>query len=179
MGRNLIVDVDGCIAQYDFPAILKKYFGVTLTNKDIYAYSLEDCLGTSSAAIEDIFIKECFAPPNFIPGAINTLKYLMARDDEIYILTNRLHFMSETEFEEWAEKYGIPYTAILNGRLPEYAHAQVDDHAVKLMNTQQLTTVKHSILFNAPWNRRCLNVTGQLERAKNWGQVKEIIDEKR
>ncbi len=178
--RSIIVDLDGVITKYDFPALTKKWFGATIHNKGVWCYSIEDSLGVATEDVVKMFQEEVEAPPNLVPGAINTLKLFMARDYEVYVLTNRLYFTDENRLIAWLDKYGIPYSAVLtNGDLPDYVVAHIDDSPTKLMSTRSKTEVKHSILFDNPWNRQCLNITGQLERAKNWGQVKEIIDVKR
>ena len=176
--RNIIVDLDGVTVQYNFAEIIQKDFGHTVINSGIWCCSIEDSLGVSPEAVTKMFQVENKAKPNFMPGAIETLKYFLAKDYEVYILTNRLYFMTKEELVAWLEKYRIPYSGLVtNGDLPFYAHAHIDDSPTKLMSVRDKIEVKHSILFENPWNKKCLNIKGEMERAKNWGQVRRIVNE--
>lgn len=177
MSRNIIVDIDGCIAKYDFPTLTKQYFGKSIPNKGVWTYSLEDSLGVASRHIIDMFTEEVFAPPNFVQGALGALKHFISKDYNVCIHTNRLKFMEVNELEDWLNKWGIPYSSIIvNGDLPGYVHAHVDDSPKKLMYTDDNTTVKHLLLFDNPWNRQCLNITGKLHRVKTWKEIREVVN---
>ena len=176
--RNLLVDIDGVICQYDFPRLTKQYFGVEIPNEGIYTYSLEDALGVPSKAVGDMFAKEVFAKPNFVDGAVNYLKYFLDNGYTVNIYSKRLHWMTQEELGNWLDKWGIPYTDVINGGgdLPSYIHGYVDDSPTKLLKIDEQTTVKHLILFSNPWNVHCLDILGKFERAKNWLEVRRILD---
>uniref|UniRef100_A0A6M3L955 5' nucleotidase n=1 Tax=viral metagenome TaxID=1070528 RepID=A0A6M3L955_9ZZZZ len=179
MTRNIICDIDGVICKYDFPKLIKKYFGVMIPNKGIFTYSLEDALGVPPKAVNNMFAREVFNPPNLVKGVVDNLNYFIDKDYAVLIYTNRLHFMTQGELGDWLETWGIPYTDIINGgELPTYVHAHIDDSPRKLLQVDEDTTVKHRILFSNPWNRGCLDILGKFERAKTWGEIRRIIDER-
>lgn len=175
---NIIIDIDGCICNYDFPTLIKKYFGVEVPNKAVLFYSLEDCLGLPPSAVTEMFREEVHAPPNFVPGAIKVMTDLLDDGHNISLFTNRIMFTSTYELENWLDKYEIPYTNIvLPESLPSYAHAMIDDSPRKLLMADQITRIKHLLLFDNPWNRKCLDVLHKFERVKTWGRVKRAIYE--
>jgi len=175
--KNLLVDIDGTICQYDFPKLLKKYFGVAIPNSGIFTYSLEDSLGVPPKMIEDMFAKEVYEEPNMIPGARSALKGFIDKGYNILILSNRLSWMTADELSDWLDDWGILYTDVLgNGELPSYVHAHIDDSPLKLLRVDEETIVKHRILFTCPWNKQCLDILGKFERARNWAEVRRIIN---
>jgi len=174
---NLLVDIDGCVCKYDFPALTKKYFGKAIPNKGVWTYSLEDSLGVASRLVTDMFAKEVYSEPNLIQGAVGALKHFISKDYNVCVHTNRLRWMTPEELGDWLDKWGIPYSSIItNGALPSYVVAHVDDSPAKLMGTDDETTVKHLLLFDSPWNRQCLNITGKLHRVRTWAEVKEVVN---
>ena len=165
---NILCDVDGCICSYPFPKIIKKYFGVSIPTKAIFAYSLEDCLGVSSAVVGVMFKVEAMQAPVFIKGALDALKQLRAEGHLIFIYTNRVRFMTDGELVDWLQLYGIPFDCLYKGQERVFDF-HVDDSPAKLMGTNGL--VKRKLLFDQPWNKGCLNITGKLERVKSWKAV--------
>lgn len=174
--KNLLIDIDGVICQYDFARLTKQYFGVEVPNTDVFTYSLEDSLGLPRKAVSDMFAKEVFAEPNLIPGAVRHLELFLGKGYAINIYSNRLYWMTQEELGDWLDKWGIPYTDVINGgQLPSYIHAYVDDSPSKLLGVDEQTVVKHLILFTSPWNKHCLDILGKFERAKNWNEIRRII----
>lgn len=177
--KSIVCDIDGVIAQYDLPALTKKYFGIAVPERLVWCYSIEDALGVSKAEVEHMFRKEVNAKPNLVPGAIQALQWFVSKDYNIYILSHRAQFSTGEEVESWLEKYDIPFSSVINwAGLPSYVHAHIDDNPRKLMDVREKVTVKHSILFVRPWNKKCLDINRVLERANNWKEVKEIVNGK-
>ncbi len=175
--NSIIMDIDGVVSRFAFALMIKKYFGVSIPNSKISCYSIEDCLGVSPEAVTRMFAEENKAPPVFVPGAIESLKYLMAKDYDIYILSDRLKFMGMDTLVDWIERWHIPYSAVVTAdELPSYVYAHVDDSPAKLMSVRDKAVVKHSILFSNPWNKNCLNIENAMDTAKNWKEVRGIID---
>lgn len=173
----ILIDIDGVVCEYDFPKITKKHFGVAIPNKAIYTYSIEDSLGVASSDVVRMFEKECFSKPVFALGAIDTLKGFLSAGHQVSIYSNRLHFMTQDELETWLGKYKIPYSNICtNQSLPSYVHVYVDDSPAKLMAVEKVVEVKRLLLFDAPWNKACLNITGRMERVKGWKQVRKVVN---
>ena len=175
--RNLLIDIDGVICQYDFPRLTKQYFGIEIPNEGIYTYSLEDALGVSSKAISDMFAQEVFGKPNFVTDAVKYLKYFLDNGYAVNIYSNRLCWMTQEELGDWLDKWGVPYTDVTNGGgLPSYIHGYVDDCPSKLLGIDEQTTVKHLILFSNPWNTHCLDILNKFTRAKSWLEIRRILD---
>lgn len=172
----ILVDLDGTVVHYDFPKLIKKWFKVEVPDKLIQCYSLEEALGVPTALIAEMFEAAVFYEPEFVPGALAALRSFISNGHEVGIYSNRLIWMTTGELSGWMEKHSIPYTGIeTNKTLPSYVHAFVDDSPVKLMNVDYTIEVKNLILLDQPWNRKCLNIMGRMQRAKNWAQVRGII----
>jgi len=166
---RLCVDLDGCVVQYDFPKIVKNFFGVDLSSKAIFAYDLADVLGVAPALIDTMFKEQVFGKPNFIEGAVDTLKEWKAKGYELAIFSNRVKYMGEDGLGKWLKKWKIPYSYLTSGQIPYDVH--IDDRPAKLMATDS----KLKLLFDQPWNKGCLNIQGKLERAYNWAEVRKIV----
>ena len=174
--RNILVDLDGVVCQYDFPKIIKKHFGAEVSNKDVQLYSLEDCLGLPYSQVMDMFKAEAFAAPNLIRDSVRSLNWLVVNDWNVCIHSNRIKFMGKQGLEDWLDKYGIPYSVVLNGdSLPNYVRVAVDDYPSKLLKLNEETTVKKLLLFNQPWNEMCLDLLNMFTRVDNWTQVMEEL----
>jgi len=125
----------------------------------------------------DMFAVEVFASPNLVPGAVQSLRQFISKGYDVFIHTNRLMWMSPTELADWLDKYDIPYHDIITeGYMPDYVYAHVDDSPRKLLNIAEETKVVHSILFSRPWNLGCLDIYRKFERARNWTEVRSIIN---
>jgi len=177
MAKTIIVDIDGVICQYDFRGIIKKHFGVDIkSNSTMWGYSVEDCLGLPYNDVAKMFGEESYEPPNMVPGAVKTLTNLIADGFHVSILSNRLKFMEYSDLEDWLDDSGIPYSELITfDTLPQYAHAMVDDSPSKLLCVDETIRVKNLILFDNPWNKKCLDILNKFQRARNWKSVKEII----
>ena len=176
--QQIVIDIDGVVAQYNFSRMLKKYFGVAIPNSWIYSHSIEDCLGLPSKDVWQMFLKEAKEPPDFVDGAIPALKELHRRHT-LFIYTHRLKFMGLPQLREWLDRWGIPYDYIFfDDLVPKHSFDyHIDDSPQKLMDMND--TVKHKLLFDQPWNRRCKNITGKLRRVKGWQEVLEVINNAR
>lgn len=171
---NLLIDIDGVIAAYDFPALTREFYGKAVTNKQILAYSIADVLGVTRESVNRMFTAACHYPPNFVKGAMKSLLHFQAQGDAIYIYTNRLYFMTRTELIHWLYKYGIPFIGLFGDTKATEFDFHIDDSPCKLMETDG--RVKHKLLFSAPWNKSCLDIEGKLQRVKNWKEVREVLD---
>lgn len=168
--KRLCIDIDGVICEYDFPKIIKKFFGVDLSPIMIYAFDLADVLGVAPVLIEQIFKEQVYGQPNFVEGAIDTLTQWIARGDEIIIFSNRIKYMEVAELTKWLFKWGIPFTRVATGQGDYDVH--IDDLASKLMATNS----RLRLLFNRPWNKWCLNITRELVRVNDWQEIREMVD---
>lgn len=167
--KRICIDLDGVICEYDFPKIVKSFFGVDLSAQAIFAYDLADVLGVAPALINKMFKEQVFGKPNLVEGVIDTLKEWEYKGYELIIFSNRVKYMGEFGLARWLKDYQIPFSDIDSG-LGEY-DVHIDDSPGKLMSTHS----KSKLLYSQPWNERCLNITGKLIRVKNWQEVKDNV----
>ncbi len=166
---RICVDLDGVICEYDFPKIVKNFFGVDISAKTIYAYDLADVLGVAPALIDVMFEKQVFGEPNFINGAMEALREWKQKRYEIYIFSNRFKYMGGRGLVKWLGDYFIPWDCISAGRGNYDVH--IDDRPAKLMATDS----KLKLLYNQPWNEGCHNITGKLVRVYNWNEIRQKV----
>ncbi len=168
---KIAVDVDGVVCEYDFPKIVKSFFGVDLSAKAIFAYDLADVLGVAPVLINTMFKNQVFGKPNFNPGAIETLHSWKQKGYEVIIYTDRVKYMTDIELVTWLIDNGIPFSGIdYNGHNEYFAH--LDDSPSKLAATNS----KLKLLYSQPWNERCLDINKQLVRVKDWNEVNEYVE---
>ncbi len=167
--KRICVDLDGVVVQYDFPTIVKNFFGVDLSSQAIFAYDLADVLGVSPVLINTMFKEQVYGKPNFVEGAVEILQEWKSKGYELIIFSNRIKYMGVTSLQSWLEYYGIPFDRIDGGE--ESYDFHIDDSPAKLMATNS----KVKLLYNRPWNERCLNITGALERVYNWNEIRKKI----
>lgn len=167
--QRICIDLDGVICEYDFPKIVKKFFGVDLSAQAIFAYNLADVLGVDSALINTMFEEQVYGKPNLVEGAIDTMKEWKSKRYDLVIYSNRIKYMGYDGLANWLLDWQIPFSGIDGGKGEYDAH--IDDSPSKLMATKS----KLKLLFNQPWNERCLNITGTLKRVYNWDEIKREI----
>src|SRR3990167_3803382 len=71
--KQALIDMDGCVCEYDFPKIVKTFFGIDLSSQAIFAYDLADVLGVAPHLINQMFKQQVWGTPRFMPDAIETL----------------------------------------------------------------------------------------------------------
>lgn len=172
MSKNLIVDVDGVIAEFDFPNLLGQYMGVRLPTAKVNTFDLSNLLGVSKVAIKEMFEAEVFNHQQIVIGASYYLRSFMQKGFDILIFSDRLQWMTKEELGDWLEEQGVPFSEVIDrDSLPSFAVAHIDDRPAKLMEVWETIKVNKLLLFDRPWNRRCMNITGRLTRVKNWKQI--------
>jgi len=167
--KRICLDLDGCICEYNFPKIVKNFFGVDLSSKMIFAYDLADVLGVAPALINTMFKEQVYGKPNLVEGALDILKEWKSRGYELVIYSNRVKYMGYKGLSEWLIEHQIPFSRIDGGE--RYYDVHIDDSPGKLMETNS----KLKLLYDRPWNERCLNITGGLERVKSWTEIIAIV----
>ena len=165
--KRICIDLDGVICEYNFPKIVKDFFGVDLSAKMLFAYDLADVLGVAPILINTMFREQVWGKPNFVPGAIETLREWQDKGHDLVIFSNRIKYMGSNGLQKWLEEWGIPWSGIGIG--DRFFDVHIDDSPAKLMATDS----KVKLLFNQPWNERCLNITGKLVRVRNWQEVRD------
>jgi len=167
--KRICVDLDGVICEYDFPKIIKSFFGVDISSKMIFAYDLAEVLGVAPMLIKTMFNEQVYGKPTLVEGAIDTLDEWKSKGYELVIYSNRVKYMGKKELIRWLINYQIPFDGIDGGQGAYDVH--IDDLPSKLMGTD--SEVK--LLFNQPWNERCLNITGKLIRVNSWDEISQIV----
>jgi uncharacterized HAD superfamily protein len=167
--RRICIDIDGCLCEYDFPSLVRNFFGVDLSPAAIFAYDLADVLGVSPALINTMFKAQVYGRPNLTVGAIDTLNEWRYNGYELVIFSNRVKYMGYDGLAQWLNKYQIPFSGIDGGQGKYDVH--IDDSPAKLMSTDS----EIKLLFDQPWNRKCHNITGKLIRMKNWEGIREYV----
>jgi len=168
--KRICIDLDGVICEYNFPKIVKNFFGVDLNVQAIFAYDLADVLGVAPALIDEMFKEHVYGKPNLIEGAVDTLREWKSKGYELVIFSNRVKYMGQEGLARWLLDWQIPFSRIDGGQ-DEY-DVHIDDSPAKLMATNS----KVKLLFDQPWNERCLNITGKLIRVKNWDEVRKVVN---
>ena len=167
--KRLLLDLDGVICEYDFPKIVKNFLGVDLSATAIFAYDLADVLGVSSTLIDIMFKEQVYGKPNFVEGTLDTLAEWQSKGYELVIYSNRIKYMGYEGLCKWLIDWQIPFGGI-DGDKGKY-DVHIDDSPSKLMETKS----KLKLLYNRPWNERCLNITGDLYRVYNWAEVRTKV----
>ena len=170
MMKRICVDIDGCLCEYQFPQIVKSFFGVSIEKYAIYAYDLADVLGVSHLMIDTMFKEQVWGKPTFMPDALETLQEWVDKYT-ILIYSNRVKYMGRQGLSDWLLGYNIPYTWITEGKQEYDIH--IDDSPAKLMSTNS----KVKLLYSQSWNARCLDITDSLRRVHNWKEIRDIIEE--
>ena len=165
---SLLLDIDGVVAKYDFVGLVKRYFGVDIEPKAIFAYNLADVLGVSSKEIDNMFQEQVWGKPVFMDNALDTLNEI-SKIYEIIIYSNRIKYMGEMNLAKWLIDYKIPFEGIDYGQNEYDFH--VDDRPEKLEGTN--SSIK--LLYTQPWNEGCLNIKNNLTRVNNWGEIKRRV----
>ena len=166
---KILLDIDGVTTEYNFPKLVKNFFGVDISKYQIYAYDLADVLGVSPMMINNMFKEQVYGKPTFTEGALETLNEWYGKN-EIIIYSNRTKYMKDIELVQWLIGSGIPFNGIsIEGK--DNCNYCIDDSPAKLMNT----ICKRKLLFTQPWNKRCMDITHSLERVNSWREIREIV----
>jgi len=166
--ERICLDLDGVVCEYDFPRIVKDFFGVDLSAQMIFAYDLADVLGVAPALINTMFKEQVYGKPNLVEGAIETIKKWKSKEYEIVIYSNRVKYMGYEGLAKWLIDWQIPFNGIDGGQDSYDVH--IDDSPSKLMATDS----KIKLLFDRPWNQKCHNITGKLQRVYSWQEVRNV-----
>ena len=164
----LLLDIDGVVIKYDFVGLVKRYFGVDIEPKAIFAYNLADVLGVPSKEIDNMFQEQVWGKPNFMDNALDVLNEIK-QIYEIVIYSNRIKYMGEIGLITWLGEHRIPFKGIDYGQGKYDVH--IDDRPEKLEDTD--SSIK--LLYTQPWNKGCLNIKSNLKRVNNWNDIRRDL----
>ena len=166
--RRICLSLDGIVCEYDSPKMVKNFFGIDIPSEELFGYDLADVLGVTPTLINTMWEKQIYDKPNFIRGAIETLKEWGFQKYELVIYSKRIEYMGYDGFTLWLRDCRIPFNRINNGR--GQCDIQIDDSPSRLMEADS----KFKLLFDQPWNGKCLNITGKLKRVYTWGGIRNV-----
>jgi len=170
MTKKVIVDIDGVVIQYPFPKMVKNFFGVDISTQAIFAYDLADVLGVAPVMINTMFREQVYGKANFIDGSQEVLQEWWDKGYDISIFTNRIKYMGKLDLLKWLKDNDIPFHGIdVKGKGAYNYH--IDDSPGKLAST--MSEVK--LLFDQPWNKRCLDLKNQFIRVRSWQEIRKLV----
>jgi len=169
-GKRILIDIDGVICEYDFPKIVKNFFGVDLSSQSIFAHGLADVLGVAPALINTMFKEQVYGKPHFIEGSLKTLESWESRGYEIVIFSNRVKYMGEMGLDKWLVDNQIPFNGIDVIGSGKYDY-HIDDSPSKLAATDSHT----KLLYTQPWNKRCLDINECFTRVDSWQDIRKEV----
>lgn len=169
---RILCDIDGVLCEYNWPKLVKDFFGVDITKYQIFAYDIADVLGVAPFLVNNMFREQVYGDPHFVPQAMSTLRDWEGLGYDIAIYSNRVKYMKEEGLTKWLIKYKIPFTGIDSKGTAHLYDYCIDDSPAKLM----ASTSKIKLLYDQPWNKSCLNITKQLHRIKNWEEIHKEVN---
>lgn len=176
---NLGFDIDGVIADFviAFSGLVKKKYGVTLSEVEIYCHDLNLVLGIPRDEIALLITEVLKTNLPLYPGAKETLDKLFSDGYKIYLLTARYDFLLQNTLS-WLKEKGIPYTDILHLTEGKKSQADVDIDVIIedcLCDALEWTKrIKHILIFDHPWNKT-KNVKSLVKRVYSWAEIYEEI----
>lgn len=176
---NLGFDIDGVISDFTkrFTEIVKKRYGVSLTDADMYCHDADLVLGISKEEAAEIATEIMKSDLPLNPLAKETLDKLASEGHHIYLLTARSKALFDYT-SVWLKQKAIPYAEIFHliGGKKYLADVPIDlvvednlEDALKYSKT-----VKHVLLFDQPWNKT-KNVKDLIKRVHSWAEIYEEV----
>lgn len=174
---NILVDIDGTLFDPSraFDRILRQKYG--LRNIDIYVYNLGELLGVSQSVTNDILSDALNNGPLMLEEYCLLALKKLNEGHKIVFGTSRDVHVSKVKTKELLKKNGLMVEKMLfsedleNIKQGEF-DVVIDDSISKLVRFSNY--VKYIIIFNRPWNIRCLNVQG-FYRVNSWLDIWERI----
>lgn len=176
---DILVDIDGVIARWDYPALLCNYLGVSPDRMPRWSppqYSITEWLGVPEVDVDNMYRFALISGQHCAIGstATNRLGALYREGNNILIYTSRMHYLTPTTIERWLRDKGVPHTRVVTTEdvMDGHYDAFIDDHVTKLLS---VPNVRQRLLFDRPWNKGCLNVRDLFRRVHGWGEIYEIL----
>jgi len=176
---NLGFDIDGVISNFTirFNEVIKKKYGITLTDSEMYSYEINLVLGIPKGDVDEIVTDTLKSDLPLNPDAKETLDRLTAEGHNIYLLTARSESLSHYTVS-WLKEKDVPYKELyhLTGGQKSRAPIEVDLFVEdSLEEALELTKkVKRVLIYDQPWNKT-KNVKSLLKRVHGWHEIYEEI----
>jgi len=178
---NLGFDIDGVISDFvgSFVKIVKKRYGLTLTEANIYCHDLNLVLGINKQERNKLIREILLSDIALMPKAQRTLMRLKSEGHQIFILTARFKDLVAVT-KAWLKKKGIPYSQLIQLNEGEKYLAEVDLDLVVEDNLEDAIglsrKVKKVLIYDHPWNRS-FNVRNLVRRVYNWDDIYKEIEQ--
>ena len=172
-------DIDGVISDFVtyFIAVLKKHYGLTLNETDVYCHDLDFVLGISRQERNKLVRETLLGDLQLMEGAKETLERLNSQGHEIIILTARFGDLVAVT-ENWLQKKGIPYSRLIQSKQGEKYLAEVDLDLVVEDDLEDAIAwskrVRNVLVYDHPWNQS-LNIKGLIKRVYSWEDIFEEV----
>ncbi len=173
---NLGFDIDGVIANFAGPLIttIKKNYGLTLTEKDIYCFDLNIVLGITKAEETELITEILKQDLPLYNGAKETLEQLSREGHSIFLLTGRWSNLGDIT-QSWLKEKGVPYNELhlLNIGKKYQANIEALDLIVEdsLEDALEWTRrVKNVLIYDHPYNQS-FNIRNLTKRIYNWNEI--------
>jgi uncharacterized HAD superfamily protein len=178
---DLGFDIDGVISDFvkAFSESVKKKYGVTLKEADIYCHDLNLVLGITKNERNQLITETLKKDLALNHGAKETLEKLFSEGHKIYLLTARFGVLAKVT-KDWLKRKGIPYTELLQLTEGEKYHANVNlDLMVEdcLQDALEWSQkAKNILVYDHPWNKT-LNVNNLIKRVYSWDEIYEEVQQ--
>jgi uncharacterized HAD superfamily protein len=173
---NLGFDIDGVIANFADPLIekVRRDYGVTVKESDIYCFDLNIVLGITKAEENKLVMDILSSNLPLYEGAKETLEQLSRDGHCIYLLTGRWsHLRDSTQY--WLKEKGVPYTELHLLDVGKKYQANIGPLDIIVEDSLEealewTCKVKNILIYDHPWNKT-LNVLGLTKRVYNWTDI--------
>ena len=173
------VDIDGVIADFVtmFRKLVKKRYGVSLSESDIYAHDLFLVLGVQEQEAKKLIRETLLTKLKLVPNAKKSLAHL-SKYHKIFIITARPKDLLE-QTTRWLKSNGISYHGIVQQDEGEKHESNLKlDVVIEDNLTEAIKWIgkaKKVLLFDHPWNKS-LNVRNLITRVRDWEDIVRFID---
>ncbi len=175
-------DIDGVIANFSQPLlqIIKKNYGLTLTEKAITSFSLTHVLGITRAEETQLITDVLYKDLPIYPGAKETLERLSREGHEIYLLTGRYGHLRDIT-QTWLKEKAVPFNELHLLEMGKKYQVNISGLAVIVEDSldealEWSARVQTVLLFNHPYNQT-LNVKNLTKRVFSWDDIYREIQQ--
>lgn len=173
---NLGFDIDGVIANFADPLIgtIKKNYGVTLKEKDIYCFDLNIVLGITKAEETQLITEILKQDLPLYAGAKETLERLSREGHSIFLLTGRWSYLRDVT-QVWLKEKGVPYNELHLLDVGKKYQANIEGLDVIVEDSLEdalewTRKVQNVLVYDHPYNQS-FNVKGLTKRVYNWSEI--------